>query len=101
MAQTRLPAVRSASHIASTGVEVDDYITGTKSIMVCVKEKNLARYRIQFIGDGGQVLQETAGTRANYAIRGDEQYVRAKVIDSNGRVAWCQPTFVRSRASSD
>lgn len=80
---------------ASTGVEIEDYLVDAKSLSVCVKAKNLARYTIQFIGAGGRVLQETSGARASYAIRGDEQYVRAKVIDSNGKVAWFQPTFVR------
>ncbi|HEY0371959.1 MAG TPA: hypothetical protein VGD79_08150 [Thermoanaerobaculia bacterium] len=58
-----------------------------------VKEKNLAHYRIQFIGAKGRVLQETNGPSATYKPHGDEVYVRAKVIDSNGRCAWTQPVF--------
>ena len=58
-----------------------------------MKEKNLAHYRIRFIGAGGRLLQESVGPKATYFIRGDEPYVRAKVIDSNGKSAWCQPVF--------
>jgi hypothetical protein len=31
---------------------------------------------------------------ATYHFHGDEQYVRARVIESNGRRAWCQPVLV-------
>jgi hypothetical protein len=27
-------------------------------------------------------------------MRGDEGYVRARVVESNGRMAWCQPILV-------
>ena len=57
------------------------------------REQNIARYRIHFIGSGGRVLQETPGLTATYTIRGNEKYVRAKVIDSNGLCAWTQPAF--------
>jgi hypothetical protein len=90
-ASSILAALESGEFYASTGVELEDF--GPASVKV--KEKNLAHYRIQFIGAKGRVLQETAGTSASYAMRGDEGYVRAKVIDSNGRMAWTQPTFVK------
>jgi hypothetical protein len=90
-----LDAIKRGDFYASTGVQLDDFIAGEKSIEVKVKEKNGAHYRVQFIGRGGRVLQETVGANATYAIRGDEGYVRAKVIDSNGKAAWCQPMFVK------
>ncbi|HMC78047.1 MAG TPA: hypothetical protein VKH34_12965 [Vicinamibacterales bacterium] len=37
---------------------------------------------------------------ATYEIKGDEGYVRARVIGSNGRMAWAQPTVVPGRAAS-
>ena len=94
-AKTILGALERGEFYASTGVELEDY--GPAS--VTVKEKNLAHYRIQFIGLKGRLLQETVGPTASYEIRGNEGYVRAKVIDSNGKCAWTQPTFVRSRAN--
>lgn len=95
-AKSILGALERGEFYASTGVELEDY--GPTSVKV--KEKNLAHYRIRFIGLKGRVLQETVGTSATYKIRGNEGYVRAKVIDSNGKCAWTQPTFVRSRANS-
>jgi hypothetical protein len=43
------------------------------------------------------MLQESQGLTATYAIRGNEPYVRAKVIDSNGKAAWLQPWFVSKK----
>ena len=88
-AKSILGALERGEFYASTGVELEDF--GPASVKV--KEKNLAHYRIQFIGAKGRVLQETADTWTSYKIRGDEGYVRVKVIDSNGRCAWTQPTF--------
>jgi hypothetical protein len=90
-----LDAIRRGDFYASTGVELEDFVASEKSLEVKVREKNGAHYRVQFIGKGGRVMQETTGAIATYAIRGDEGYVRAKVIDSNGKAAWCQPRFVK------
>lgn len=88
-----LAALARGDFYASNGVELEDMILDAKSITVKVREKNFARYRVQFIGSGGTVLQETPGLSATYAMKGNEKYVRAKVIDSNGLAAWTQPVF--------
>lgn len=93
-----LGAIERGDFYASTGVELEDYVVDAKSMTVKVQAKNDARYRVQFIGANGRVLQESPGTSATYAFRGKESYVRAKVIDSNGKCAWMQPNFVRSRS---
>ncbi len=90
-----LDAIRRGDFYASTGVELEDYLADGKALQVSVREKNGAHYRVQFIGRAGRVLQESTGPKATYAIRGDEGYVRAKVLDSNGRMAWCQPAFAK------
>jgi hypothetical protein len=56
----------------------------------------MARYRTQFIGKQGRILSEGTGLTAAYTFKGDESYVRAKVIESNGRYAWVQPVPVGS-----
>lgn len=90
-----LDALRRGDFYASNGVELEEYAVTGKRIDVRVKEKNGARYRIRFVGRGGGILQETAGAAATYTIKGNEGYVRAKVIDSNGRAAWMQPVWTR------
>ncbi len=93
-------ALERGEFYASTGVELADYQANAKQMTVTVKPGTDAKYRIQFIGKGGRVLREVAEPRATYEIRGDEGYVRAKVIESNGRLAWCQPMQVAPRSTA-
>ena len=79
---------------ASTGVELEDYQLSPMSMTIVVKEEESAKYRTVFIGKEGQVLSESISNPATYRFRGDELYVRAKVFDSNGNVAWLQPVMV-------
>jgi hypothetical protein len=93
-AKAIVEALRRGDFYASTGVELADYIATRERLEVRVREKNGARYRIRFIGRGGRTLQEVPGVVATYRIKGNEGYVRAKVVDSNGKAAWMQPVFV-------
>lgn len=92
-----LEAMERGDFYASTGVELEDYVATARSITITVRPKTMAKYRIQFIGRGGRVLAERTGSPARYDITGTEGYVRAKVIDSNGAVAWTQPVMLSSR----
>ena len=78
---------------ASTGVELTDYQADAKRIAITIKQRPESKYRIQFIGRNGQILKEAESSPAEYVFRGDELYVRAKVLESNGRLAWTQPTW--------
>ncbi len=89
-----LAALERGDFYATTGVELAEYQADEKSITIKIKEAQKAKHRVQFIGENGRLLKETATNPADYQIRGDERYVRAKVTDSNGRVAWTQPIFV-------
>ena len=88
-----LKAIVAGDFYASTGVELEEYTVEENAIKVIVKEKNRAKYVVRFIGAGGQVLQGSQGPKATYVRTGKEPYVRVKIIDSNGRTAWCQPVF--------
>jgi len=92
-----LEALARGDFYASTGVALEDYSASDKQVCVRVREQNLARYRVLFIGRNGRVLDEVSGSSACYAIRGNEGYVRAKAINSNGRTAWMQPVFVNAK----
>ena len=43
---------------------------------------------------GGAHLTETTDNPARYAFNGSEGYVRARVLESNGAIAWVQPVAV-------
>jgi hypothetical protein len=91
-----LEALERGDFYASTGVELADYKVTDKAITVAIKEQISSKYRIHFIGAHGKVLSEVAASSATYAFAGDERYVRAKIFESNGRLAWTQPVFRRA-----
>lgn len=90
-----LDALERGDFYASTGVELADVRATPASLTVEIRPRGDFKYRVVFIGRGGRVLHESVERTATYTMRGDEGYVRAKVIDSGGRAAWVQPVFVR------
>jgi hypothetical protein len=89
-----LAAIRAGDFYASTGVELSE-IRVTDTFRVWIKAKNGAHYRTLFIGPGGKVLAESGANPATFPMTGATGYVRAKVIDSNGKTAWVQPHFLK------
>jgi hypothetical protein len=85
---------------ASNGVELDNVSVNARTLTVTIKAAQWNKYRTQFIGRSGRVLQEVVTTTAAYDFTGDEGYVRARVLDSNGHTAWVQPVFLTPVASS-
>ena len=94
-ARALLDSLERGDFYASTGVELTDYQATARQITLTVNATAFSKYRIQFIGKGGRVLREIAEPTATYEIRGNEGYVRARVLESNGRMAWCQPIMVQ------
>lgn len=92
-----LASMERGDFYASTGVEFADVSAATKQITVNIKEEKWSKYTIHFIGRNGRVLKTATSNPATYTIRGNEGYVRAKVIESNGKMAWTQPFFVKSK----
>ena len=88
-------ALERGDFYASTGVVLDDVRTDPKAVTVKVKPDSWSKYRIQFIGKQGRILREVAEPAATYTIVGNEGYVRARVLESNGRFAWIQPVMVQ------
>ncbi len=90
-----LDALERGEFYASTGVVLRDYTVDDRRITIVIDERPMAKYRVQFIGRGGRVLKEATASPAVYEFAGGEGYVRAKVMDSNGHVAWTQPVVRR------
>jgi hypothetical protein len=90
-----IDAMECGDFYSSTGVELSDYAADDKAITITVRATTWSKYRIQFIGRGGQVLSEAASSPATYTFRGTEGYVRARIVESNGLMAWTQPVFIR------
>jgi hypothetical protein len=92
-----LEAMERGDFYSSTGVTLSDYEATARAVIVTVREKAWAKYRIQFIGSGGRLLKESTASPARYDITGAEGYVRARVIESSGQMAWTQPVVVSAR----
>ena len=79
---------------SSTGVQMQTVDASTTALSLAVKTEPSSKYRIQFIGRQGRILSDVITPTASYTFKGDEGYVRAKVLESNGKVAWIQPVPV-------
>jgi hypothetical protein len=86
-----LEAMERGDFYASTGVVVDDIVVDETSMTITIAAKGDTRYTTSFIGLNGVVLARDASVRPSYTFRGDETYVRAKIVDSNGNTGWLQP----------
>ncbi len=89
-----LTAMDRGDFYSSTGVELQDVTRSADALTVTVRATNYSKYRIQFMGRGGKVLQESVEPTATYRIKGDEGYVRATIYESNGQRAWTQPVML-------
>jgi hypothetical protein len=89
-----LAALERGEFYASTGLELERIAVTSSQLTVTVKPGSWNKGRIQFIGRGGRLLKESVESPAVYDFVGDEGYVRARLIASNGRMAWVQPVFL-------
>lgn len=80
---------------ASTGVMLTNMIVKPDSLEIHITPNRDFKFRTEFIGSGGKILSRVESNPAIYRLEGCETYVRAKVFDSGGGVAWVQPVFVR------
>jgi len=93
-ARALVEALERGEFYSSTGVEMQSIEATASALSLAVKPETASKYRIQFIGRQGRVLSEVAAPSASYTFKGDEGYVRAKVLESNGKYAWIQPVPV-------
>jgi hypothetical protein len=91
-------AIQKGDFYASTGVTLTDIVVDANGVEVTIAPtKANPRYLTRFIGQDGKVLSEVAGLKPSYRFTGSETYVRASIIDSNGKRAWGQPVFRDNR----
>ena len=97
-ARAIVEALERGDFYSSTGVELQSLERSTTAMTIAIRTQPASKYRIQFIGRQGAVLSEATTSPASYTFKGDEGYVRAKVIESNGKTAWIQPVAVGASA---
>ena len=98
-ARAIMEALENGWFYASTGVELRDIVVTDRRIEIQVAPRGNFRYTTTFIGDGGRVLATSITNPARFDLPDtlDVHYVRARVVDSGGAVAWVQPLFVTRR----
>jgi hypothetical protein len=89
-----LDALERGDFYASTEVTLREIESRDGAIALHIAPEHDYRYTTHFIGSGGRVLAAVGGLEPLYRPRGDESYVRAKVLSSNGGAAWTQPRFL-------
>lgn len=101
-AEAIMAALERGEFYASNGITLEDYTASTREISIDLKRGGGrtitdTRFITRFIGKHGRLLAEVPGTHPRYTIKGNEGYVRASIMDSNGRRAWTQPVFVQEQ----
>jgi hypothetical protein len=98
-----MEALEAGHFYASTGVALDDVVVSEARLEVHIQQDRDFRYSTTFVGPGGVVLHETGDNPAVFelgmaqgSLGADTQtpYVRARVRNSRGDLAWTQPVFV-------
>jgi hypothetical protein len=79
---------------ASTGVGLEDVRVEGSKMEIRIQARGNFKYTTTFLGVGGKVLGISHDLQAVYQLSGSETYVRARVEDSGGAVAWVQPVWV-------
>jgi hypothetical protein len=98
--QAIVSALDRGEFYSSTGIELEDLLVTSRAMTVTIKRDSWDKGKIQFIGRGGRLLKEAFTTTAIYQFMGDEGYVRARAVDSIGRLAWVQPVFLSMQSST-
>src|SRR6185312_1839896 len=88
-------AMASGEFYASTGITLQDYRVTSTDVTISLAADPNNSTTIDFIGRNGQLLQRSTGNTALYVFTGHEQYVRAKIYDSQGQIAWTQPIYTQ------
>lgn len=90
-------ALHRGDFYATTGITLREVRITSAEYALEIVLANDRRYRTEFIGQGGRVLATSYSLRPTYRITGAERYVRARISDSSGRMAWTQPIRISAR----
>jgi hypothetical protein len=83
--------IRKGNFYATTGILLSDYRVNRKSISINTSNGS----SIKFIGYNGTILSAVKGSKASYHFKGNESYVRVKITNDEGKMAWTQPVLIK------
>ena len=88
-----LAALEKGESYVSTGVTLDEVRLKRSRLKLRIKPEEGMGYATFFIGSGGRVLKSDSSLSPSCKFPRTEKYIRAKVVDSRGRLALSQPIF--------
>ena len=97
-AKSILGALAKGEFYASTGVELTEVSFDGREMKVAVARKPDTTTLIRFTGKWGEILREVVGESASHRVSTPVEpnaYIRCKVIQSDGTVAWTQAYRIR------
>ncbi len=74
-----------------------DVVATDSRLEITIEPRGDFKYTTTFVGTRGSVLAISHDLNPAYELTGSEAYVRARVEDSGGSVAWVQPVFTDGR----
>ena len=90
-------AIRSAfgngDYYSTTGVLLRSVEYQAKTLRVHVQAEAHTTFNIFYVGPGGRLLARETTMVSSYKLKGEESYVRARIVSSRGEFAWTQPLF--------
>lgn len=89
-----LQALKDGAFYSSCGPEIYNfYVEDDVAVVECSEVKKI---RFQADKHPTRIIRAVDGTitRAEYDLKGEYEYVRATVIDENGKYAWTNPIFL-------
>ena len=87
-------AMAAGRFYSSTGVFLGELKSSAGEISLKIRRRPDSLFLTRFIGKNGTVHDEQVGREVAYRPTGDEGYIRAHVMSSNGHQAWTQPVFL-------
>jgi hypothetical protein len=90
-AEAIVRSLRRGDFYASTGITLRDLRITPTEYRLEIAPAGDRRYLTEFIGMNGRILATSTTLRPSYRMVGGEGYVRARISDSSGRMAWTQP----------
>jgi hypothetical protein len=93
-AESIVQALENGDFYGTVGITLKDITITGEEYRIEIKQKYDMKYTTLFIGKHGKILKKDFGLKPVYRFKGDELYVRAKVLSSGGEFAVTQPVFI-------
>ena len=90
-----LKSLEEGNFIASNGMKLKRLERSPEKLALEIDPPGpYMAFKTTFIGKNGSILSVQEGLTPFYEPRGDEGYVRAKIVSSSGIQGWVQPVFL-------